>query len=265
MSKAETDQIDALTGGAKNPADAAAGGVSMEDYERTKHELDNSRGRLKSLDARLKELEKENAELRASKSQEELVSSALTEEERANLDPAFLSAMAKMNAATEARLRRENEERDRQEAEAREARMREAKSNFAQQIESAFPGFLSSIGTGGGSEAAWREFCRIYGASVNAAYERFDVDAISHLIRQFNAEQGIRVPSGSQGKATSPDPRNLGSGTTVASPATRNYTEKDVNTLFDEKEAARDRGDWAEVRRLTDEINKAQAQGGAQQ
>ncbi len=260
MSKAETDQIDALSGGAKSPANTS--GVSKDEFERTKHELDNSRGRLKALDAKLKELEKENAELRASKSNDDLISSALSEEERERLDPTFLSARAKVSAATEARLRRENDERDRQEAAEREARRAEAKANFARQIESSFPGFLSSIVAGGANESAWREFCEIYGASVDSATARFDVKAISVLIKQFNAAQGIRVPSGGQGKATSPDPRNLGSGADVRfDNGTKIYTSEEYAALEKQAMAARRRGDFDSYRKLDQELNTILAEG----
>lgn len=262
MSKAETDRMDALMGGANGPTGAATGGVSKDEFERTQHELDVMRGRTKTLDARLKELEKENAELRASQNRDEIILSALSEEERNSLDPAFVSAMAKVSAATEVRLRKEYEERDRQTAAEREARMQEAKVNFARQIESAFPGFLASIGEGGDKNAQWREFCGVYGASVNAAYARFDVNAISTLIKQFQSSLGIRVPSGSQGKATSPDPRNLGSGT-VAQPTngSKVYTQEEYAALEKQAMAARRRGDYDTYRKLDEELNNILAEG----
>lgn len=266
MSKAETEQMDALMGGANSPANGAGSGVSMDEFERTKHELDNSRGRLKALDAKVKELEKENAELRASQNRDEIISSALSEEERDKLDPAFVSAMAKVSAATEARLRKEYEERDRQTAAEREARMQEAKVNFARQIESAFPGFLASIGESGDKNAQWREFCGVYGASVNAAYARFNVSAISTLIQQFiawsNKEQGVRVPSGSQGKAMSPDPRNLGSGKEVQHDnGTKTYTPEEYAELEKKAMQARRRGDFDAYRKLDEELNTILAEG----
>lgn len=262
MSKAETEQMDALMGGANSPANGAGSGVSVDEFERTKHELDNSRGRLKALDAKLKELEKENAELRASRNRDEIVSSALSEEEREKLDPAFVSAMAKVSAATEERMKREYEERDRRLAEERAARVQDAKKNFAQQIESAFPGFLSSIGEGGANAAAWQEFYSVYGASVNAAYARFDMNAISTLIKQFNAQLGIRVPSGSQGKATSPDPRNLGSGREVQRDnGTKTYTSEEYAQLEKQAMQARRRGDFDAYRKLDEELNTILAEG----
>jgi hypothetical protein len=257
--------MDALMGGANTPEGAAEGGVSKEEFERTKHELDNNRGRLKALDSRLKELEKENAELRAAREREDIISSALTDEERAKVDPEFLKVMAKMNAETEARLRRENEERERQSAEERNLRAEQAKQDFVRRVEDRFPGFLASVGAGGANAEAWSRFYGIYGASIASAYSRFDLDALSHFINMFNLELGNRVPSGSQGAATGPDPRNLGSGAPVGAPTTKTYTEDEITALFDKKEAARDRGDWAEVRRLTDEINRAQESGGAKQ
>ena len=265
--KAQIDRMNALMGGKDRSSGAADGGVSRDEFERTSHELDVSRGRVKALDARVKELEKENAALRASRSQDEIVTTALTDEERESLDPKFLNAMAKMSAASEERLRREREEREAarraQDEQEREAQLQEANDRFAAEIEAKFPGFIDMIVDGGERAAEWTDFCKTYGPSVNAAYSRFDVKGVAHFIKMFYAERGIRVPSGSQGKATSPDPRNLGSGATVQQPDEPNktYSAEEYAALEKKAMAARRRGDWKEYGKLNDELNNILAEG----
>lgn len=260
MSKEVTDQMDALMGGERKP-DGAAKAVP-DDYEKTKHELDNARGRCKTLDARVKELERENAALRASRSQEDLVSSALTEEERQKLDPVFLTAAAKIAAASEERIRREREERDQQTAQEREERESQAKEDFKRLLASKHPGFFESVAPGGEKAAAWADFMSRFGASVNAAYARRDENAVGYFVDLFNSQHRDRVPSGSQGGATSPSPRNLGSGASVQPDGrAKTYTPDEYAALEKQAMAARRRGDFDAYRKLNDELKTILAEG----
>lgn len=262
----EVEQMDALMGGGTTTP-AAAQPTAQEEFERTRHELDVARGRLKARDGRVKELEKELAELRARTQQEDLVSKALTPEERERLDPSFISAAAKIASESENRIRREQEERDQRAIEEREADVQRRKADFSRRVEERFPGFMSSVGAGGEKSAAWTEFMHFNGPSVNAAYARFDLETVAYFISQFDSwyksKFGIRVPSGSQGKATSPDPRNLGSG---AQPVQQDdskkvYTSEEYDAIEKKALAARRRGDWDEYRKLNDKLNDILAEG----
>ena len=263
MSK-EVEQMDALMGGGTTTP-AAAEPTAQEEFERTKHELDVARGRLKARDGRVKELEKELAELRARTQQEDIVSRALTPEEREKLDPTFLSAAAKIAKASEESLRREQEERDIRAKEEREADAMRRKADFTRRVEERFPGFMADVGAGGPNSAAWQEFMRnpIYGPSVNAAYARLDLETVAHFITQFKSKLGIRVPSGSQGAATSPDPRNLGSGapTVQQDDSQKVYSAKEYEALEKKAMAARRRGDWKEYQKLNEDLNNILAEG----
>ncbi|MBQ1344758.1 MAG: hypothetical protein IIY62_00205 [Kiritimatiellae bacterium] len=261
MSMEKISEMDALMGGgpARNAAeqnfDAAA-------FEKQKHELDNMRGRVKASDARIKELEKQLAELRTAKSGEDLVSRALSESEREKLAPEFLGAAAKLAATSAEQVRREYEERERarleQEAQARAANEERAKENFARLVEGRFPGFLSSVSTGGPNNAQWRKFMDEdgYSASVNAAWNACNLEVLSQFIEQFNSKLGIRVPSGSQGTATSPDPRTLGSGAPVQTGGPNKvYTAEEYAALEKQAMQFRRRGDWEGYRKLNEELN----------
>ena len=82
MSNEKMDEMNILMGGkdiaGSTPTENV--GVTQAVFDKTNHELDVARGRLKTLDARNKELEKEVAELKALKMRKNVVSSALSDE-----------------------------------------------------------------------------------------------------------------------------------------------------------------------------------------
>lgn len=268
MSNEKMDEMNILMGGkdiaSSTPTENV--GVTQAVFDKTNHELDVARGRLKTLDARNKELEKEVAELKALKMRKNVVSSALSDEERANFDPNFLDAAAKIAAASVDSFRQEYEERDRirqeQDAANRTANEERMKKDFVNCIEGKYPGFLSSISAGGGNSELWKNFIEFNGPSISAAVSRYDVNALSYFIDKFNSELNIRVPSGSQGNATSPEPRNLGSGATVVHHGGPNkvYTADEYAALEKQAEQLRRRGDWDGYRKLCDELNNILAE-----
>ena len=270
MSNEKMNEMNALLGGDTNTSDNVTvvnTGVAQDVFDKTNHELDVARGRLKTLDAKNKELEKELAALKASKARTDIVSAALTDEERANLDPTFLDAAAKIAAASADSVREQYEERERlrqeQDAANRTAYEERMRKDFVTRIEGKYPGFLGSIGAGGGNSELWKKFYAFNGPSISAAVARFDLDALSYFIDKFNSELNIRVPSGSQGNATSPDPRNLGSGATVVHHGGPNriYTSDEYAALEKQAEQLRRRGDWDGYRKLSDELNNILAEG----
>lgn len=264
MSKEQTSEMDALTGGT-NAQPAPEKTFDAAEIEKQRHELDNMRGRVKSLDSRNKELEKELAALKAERGRADIVSAALSDEEREKLDPNFLDAAAKIAAASAASVRQEYEERERarqeQDAANRSANEERAKKDFAHRIEERYPGFLGSIGEGGGNSEQWKRFYAFNGPSISSAVARFDIETLAYFIDKFNSELGIRVPSGSQGAATSPDPRNLGSGAAVQHGGSNKvYTAEEYAALEKQASQLRRRGDWDGYRRLNDELNNILAE-----
>jgi hypothetical protein len=123
-------------------------------------------------------------------------------------------------------------------------------------VEEQFPGFFASVGAGGPNAAAWAEFCQMHGPSINAAYAQFNLKTITQFIKMFKSKLGVRVPSGSQGAATAPDPRNLGSGATVQlEDGAKVYTAEEFASLEKQAMQARRRGDWDAYRKLDQELN----------
>lgn len=272
MNKEKMEEMDALMGSGKNTNAGGAtdkSSISQEVFDKTNHELDVARGRLKTLDARNKELEKEVATLRASKARTDIVSTALSDEERANLDPTFLDAAAKIAAASADAVRQDYEERERarqeQEAANRAANEAVARENFARKIEERYPGFFNSVSRGGPYHEQWLNFKNdpYLGSSIVTAWNDCNVEVMSMFIEKFNSSLSIRVPSGSQGQATSPEPRNLGSGATVVHHGGPNkvYTADEYSALEKQADQLRRRGDWDGYRKVCDELNNILAEG----
>ena len=270
MSNEKMNEMNALLGGDTNTSDNVTvvnTGVAQDVFDKTNHELDVARGRLKTLDAKNKELEKELAALKASKARTDIVSAALSDEERANLDPTFLDAAAKIAAASANSVREQYEERERlrqeQDAANRTANEERMRKDFVNRIEGKYPGFLNSISVGGGNCEPWKKFYEFNGPSIAAAVSRFDLESLSYFIDKFNSELNIRVPSGSQGHATSPDPRNLGGGAIVVQHGGPNkiYTADEYAALEKQADQLRRRGDWDGYRKVCDELNNILAEG----
>lgn len=268
----QTNAMDALTGAISGGGSSAGEATDWKaKYEEAQRELNSARveqGRVKKLDEEKKALENQLEELRAARLQDDAMS-ALPDDLRSDLPADYqkgasiiahntVSAELKQRDAEIADLRRKMVEREQ-----RDAAMRNA--DFARLIESRYPGFLVAISEGGDKCDAWKRYLRFNRNDVVAARNSGDIDAmIYHIDRFFTEELGVQPPSGAS-EAAAPDPSAISGGQPTAQRTGRQYTEAEIDDLFDKKEAARDRGDWAEVKRLTDEINRAQASGGAKQ
>ena len=114
---------------------------------------------------------------------------------------------------------------------------------------------------GGDKHPAWVQYQCYNAPSINAAVNACNFDILAWHIRKFYSDElGIAPPSGGTG-AAAPDPSATGGGTPVATKPGKIYTEKEISDLYDEVERARDRGDFAEVKRLGAEIDKAVREG----
>ena len=266
--------MNALTGG-EAPAGNSGGGDATDwkaKYEETQHALEIARveqGRVKKLDEEKKALEAKIAELSASRRTQDAIS-ALPDDIRDDMPETVAKASSLIAQKTvDAALAARDAELAQLKAQMVEREQRTAAASrqaFGQRIEQEFPGFLrDAVSEGGDKHAAWVQYQRYNAPSINAAANSCDFDTLSWHIRKFYTDElGIAAPSGGTG-AAAPDPSTIGGGTSSARMSGKSYTEDEITALFDKKEAARDRGDWAEVKRLTDEINRAQASGDAKQ
>ena len=135
------------------------------------------------------------------------------------------------------------------------------KRELDERFEREFPGLAAQIGPGGDKYAAWTNYRRYNGPSIDAALAAYDFDALAWHIKKFYTDElGIAPPSGGTAPAA-PEPGNIGGGKPVVAQPGKVYTEAEISDLYDEVEKARDRGDFAEVKRIGAEIDKAMREG----
>ena len=252
--------------------DGTAGGTSSggdgTDWKAKCKELENKlnavwadEGRAKKLAEEVKELRKQLAGAEALKRAKEEVAN-LGEETRGDVPEDYLvgAGVLAQKMAADA-IAEKSAELDRRIAEREERERAARQQQFAERIDRQFPGFLrDAVSDTGDKHAAWVQYQRYNAPSIVAATRNFDFESLSWHIQQFYTNAlGIAAPSGGTG-AAAPDPSPTGGVNQAHRTAGKPYTEDEIDALFDKKEAARDRGDWAEVRRLTDEINRAQAE-----
>lgn len=251
------------------------GGVTKTDsnedwkakYEEAEKQLQSARveqGRVKALDARAKELEKELAELKEAKSVTNLTET-LTAEEREALPEEYIGAAAKIasRASNEAlaglteevdRLRRE---RDAEKTAANQRKL----EGFVAQIDAKYPGFRSAVAPGGDKKNAWDVFLRRNAGSVNEAFKSLDFDALTyHIDRFYREDLGVRPPEGN-GAVAVPDPVSTG-GTGVETLSDgKTYSQSEIDKMYDDIEAARDAQDFSRVRKLSAILERAIREG----
>lgn len=269
----EEEQVKALLGKRKSPAGGS--GESPEqrcaELERQLQSAKVEQGRVKALDARVKELEQECARLRGERGAAD-VAAALTPEERGDLPEDYIGAAAKMTSrAVGQALTGVNEElaRMRREREAeREAEEGRRKSDFIRRVNARFPGFLGSISEGGDKAQAWASFLVNNADSVSSAFARCDLDSLVYHVERFYREVlDVRPPDGERGAATAPDPVPRGSG----KPAERDggseraYTPEEYDALDEKCMKLRREGRIDEYRKLRDELDSALSEGRVRQ
>ena len=255
---------EAIFGGGNGGVQPAGDADWKHKYETLERELASARveqGRVKKLDEEKKALEKELAELRAAKGRENILE-ALSQEERESVAPEVLGTQVKL-------LQRQNEEWERRfrEAESRRAAGDEvskerAKEDFVRRIDSAFPGFMQSVGNGGPNAEAWKSFRSSIGRYVDQAYKDLDFEGLSDFIRRFYREIGSEVPKAGQGGSSVPEPSavngGIGGGQTVSGKV---YSVAEVSAIYDRIEQCRAAEDFKEANRLEAEIDKAIQEG----
>lgn len=255
------ETLNALTGGA---AEKAADTTDWKaKYEEAQHALESAKvdqGRVKKLNEQMVELQKQLDEAKSRRLLSPELAEALPDETKQGLT-AVQKASQDAIAQAEARNRAEIDELKAQMAERDARSVAAARSAFAAKIDAKFPGFLASIGEGGDKAKAWKEYQRFNAASIAAAVNACDFDAISyHVGSFFRNGLGLEPPSGGTG-AAAPDPSAVGGGTPAVANPGKIYTWDEINKAYDEIEVMRSRGDREGMKRLSDEIERAQKEG----
>lgn len=237
-------------------------------YEEAQRMLNSARveqGRVKKLDEENKALQRQLEDERASRRTQNVID-GLPDEVKGDVPDDYLKAQAEIarRTADQALASRDAEmealkaqlaERDERDVAAR-------RQQFAARIDREFPGFFrDAVSEVGDKHAAWVQYQRYNAPSIVAATRSFDFDSLSWHIQQFYQNMlGIAAPSGGTG-AAAPDPSPTGGGTSVSMKPGKTYTWDEIDNLYDEIEVLRARGDKEGMKRLADEVEKAQKEG----
>jgi hypothetical protein len=257
----DNDILNALTGEtAVNPADTTDWKAKFEEAQKQLASAHVEQGRVKKLNEEKAELQRQLDEAKASRLFSPELAESLPDETRQGLT-AVQKASQDAIAQAEARHRAELDALKAQMAERDSRDAAIAKRAFTARIEAAYPGFIVSVCDGGDKAAAWKKYQRFNAASISAAVNACDFEALSyHIGKFFTDELGIDPPSGGTG-AAAPDPSAVGGGTPVAAKPGKVYTWDEIDKLYDEIEVLRSRGDREGMKRLSDEVEKAQKEG----
>lgn len=258
MNKENTqEQIDALMGEATVQSTGVDWKQRCEELEKQLNSSRVEEGRVRKLSEELKARDEELAQLKATKDEERLLSN-LSEEEINDIPPEILNVAKKLVRNGMDSVQSDYDKRMRDyEARMANNNLEAVRQQMLARIDERYPHFRSDVNVGGDKHAAWGAYRRYNQASITDAVNTGDFEAFSYHVEAFYRNHlGVDVPTrGLEAAASDP---------TTTSAANRSYTvdgkpitEEELDTYYEEVERARDRNDYAEVKRLTEIIRKA--------
>lgn len=180
-----------------------------EEAERKLASAQVEQGRVKKLDADLKERDARIAELEKKVALGELPDNLKEVPTEIKETARIMSEGAAQRAVAGVDARLAQLEKDRQADKA--ARIEQLASDFVMNVNAKYPGFLAGIKEGGNLKAAWDEYQRYNAASVVDAFNRLDANTFMYHIQRFYESNGVD-PSGGRDPNAAPDPRAMGGG-----------------------------------------------------
>lgn len=261
MSNTNTENLMNALSGQNDSAGASEDWKSK--YEALERKLQSERveeGRLRKANEELEAARKRIAELENSDRTQKILADMPSDFGGEDIPDDFKNASAAIAARVVDKSMGGIEERM---AKIERQTQEDAQSAFLNRINAKYPGFLDGIGVGGDKQAAWNKYLRHNKASVESAIKAGDYDTLVYHINNFyTGELGIPVPSGDYGDPASADPSaSVGGPKVVEMSPGKIYTQAEILALYDQIEAARDRGDYAEKVRIENEVEKAQREG----
>lgn len=265
MSNENNDAVmDALSGGASHGVDQTDWKAKYEEAQRELNSARVDQGRVKKLseeNQRLKHQLEERTTRRPSDYLDDEERQAIDEDQRGIIDKMVdgrvsdaVKASREDLEALKASIERQNAERDAREA---ATRKRELELRFERE----FPGLGAQLGPGGDKHDAWMNYRRFVGASIDLALANSDFDALAwHVRKFFTDELGLPPPSGGEAPAA-PEPGSIVGGKPVTVKPGKTYTWDEIDALYDKIEELRARGDKEGMKRLSDEVERAQKEG----
>ena len=215
-------------------------------YEESQRELASAKvdqGRVKKLDAELKDRDARIAELERKVALGELPENLKEVPEDIKETARIMSEGAAHRAVAGIDDRIAKLEQARQADKA--AQVEQLAGEFVRSVNAKFPGFLAGIKEGGVLKAAWDEYQRYNAASIVDAFNRLDADAYIYHVQRFYESNGVD-PSGGRDPNAAPDPRAMGGGAGARPQQfgqkkiyTPDEWEREYDSLQDDYEAGR--------------------------
>lgn len=263
MSTEQENNLSSVFEGGNKPKETATSDPKDAKIAELERELQKNRvenGRLAKANEHIRDLEGKLSEYQKREAEKSTIAD-LPQDLKESLPEDYLKALgtvgAKISREAEARQKAESERYASEVAAIR-------KQAFGERVERNHPGFIAEVADGGKLHDAWVKYQRFNRDSIVNAFNACDYDTLAYHIGRFCDEVGVQFPSGGREETAAADPRALGGGGNGAEtqkPAGKVYTSEEYVKLYDELERARDRGDFAEMKRIDSEIKKAPAEG----
>ena len=203
---AEAIDVSSLATTATTPAATSAPETDPRDAEiaRLKHRLEvefAEEGRVKKANEKIRQLEEENARLKAENANlsQRSPGDFLTEEERNLLDAdqlAVIDKVAKGRVNDAVAAQKAESDRLREELQRRDASMAaSAKAQFNAEVERIAPGLAALVAE---NREAWQKWAndRRRAASVAQAFASYDAGTVAEFLNEFASSNGIRANGG---------------------------------------------------------------------
>lgn len=240
-----------------------------EELERQLASAKVEQGRVKTLDAKTKELEKELSELRAQRESAEVLS-GLSDDERESLPPGVANIAVKAADLAARRERQATDERiailEREREEERKATAEIRQREFVRKIKSSYPGFMESIEVGGDKHEPWNAYLENNSDTICSAIAKCDFPVLEYHIKMFyKTVLQIPIPSATGGTGTgAPSPETIGGANrslrTEVPGAKKIYTQEEYDALTKKAMELRAAGKFAAYGEITDELDAALAE-----
>lgn len=251
------EQINDIMGDSKPVSADVDWRKRCEELEKQLNSTRVEEGRVKKLAEELKARDEELAKLRAKNEEDNLLDN-LSQEEREEIPAEFLNATSKLIRSGLDKVRSQYDQRLKD----YESRMSSnAQEDMLRRIDAQYPKFRQDVGAGGDKQEAWSVYRRYNQASIAEAINTGDYDTLSYHIKKFYTDHlGVSDPTEGFGAAAS-EPSHVSAATRGQPTNGNKYTIEELDALYEEVEKARDNNDYAEVRRLSEMIKKAQVGG----
>lgn len=229
------------------------------ELEKANHKADVWAGRAKSLSDENAELKRKLAEAEA-RSRAERVAEAIPADVKKDIPDDYLKASitGTQHVVDEAMagIKKENDDLRKQMKEQNDR-------SFMNEIGMRHGSFFEEVGAGGSKEQLWNQFRDQNKETFKAIMDSHDTTRFASFVEQFYTRIGSPNPSGVRGGAAAPEPGKAigGAPTVTQDDQGKQYTQQEYLTELERAEEARNAGDMATYRAVTQKLTKALNEG----